>query len=667
MAWRLAVGGGCADRAGPGLQPVAGGAGHQPEQLHQDPAVGVDRSGPVGRREHLVEGVAHRHHIVGALQEQPGRVEPHGVVLAPVVHVELQPEAHRVESEALLGHVPLGQRDQASNDIVEGVGRVGVVVAVEELDHAGALVGLHHRHGGHAVGVELAAVREGGHGVHIGVAGHRGRVHRTGPAEREHGEVAGIVALQGGLAVDLLAHHAVDQAPHPHRRLGHVDAERVRDAAAQGPLGPAPAQGHGPSQEPVGVDEAQHHVGVGDGRLGAPLRVAGRAGHGAGAAGAHPQLTGVGEMGDRPSARADRVVGDHRQVHPPAVDHRVELVVAVLPVDHQAHVEAGAAHVGGDHPVESVVAGHGGRAGQAGHRTAAQQVQGGGAAGRGHPADVAGHQQRLAASQRPQPVAEVDDVLLGVGGQEGAEDGGDAAPVLVEAGGHVRRQQHRAAAEHRVGVLPPHDLGHLLLVGRVHERPRQAHRDGSHALADQVVDRGQHVVGAQRHEHLAEAVDALPHPHPQRPGHQVVGPLGPGAVDLHLQGHAVGPGAGAGHVHGVLLARGGDEPHLGAGPLDQGVGAHGGGVLDRVDRGEGVGRVAAEPPGRLADGFDHAVGQVGVGGRRLAGGLAPAQHHEGVGEGPPDVHVEQARPAGADLARSRGFSRRHRGRALCRG
>ena len=277
-------------------------------------------------------------------------------------------------------------------------------------------------------------------------------------------------------------------------------------------------------------------------------------------------------------------------------------------------------------------------------------------------------------------------MVLGVGGQVGAEDGGDAAPVLVELGGRLRGQQHRAAAQGGVGVLGPDDVADALLVDGVHERPGEADGDGPHPLADQVIDRGQHVVGAQRHQHRPEAVHPLPHPDPQRPGHQVVGAAGPGAVDLHLQGHPVGPGPGPGHMDGVLLAGGGDEAHPGAGALDQGVGAHRGGVLHRVGGGEGSGGVEAEPPRRLAHGREHAVGEVGVGGGRLADGLAAVQHHEGVGEGAPDVDVEQVRtvragrrrvirwlggrraPAGDHRAGRRGrIIRWHRDRALCRG
>ena len=250
-------------------------------------------------------------------------------------------------------------------------------------------------------------------------------------------------------------------------------------------------------------------------------------------------------------------------------------------------------------------------------------------------------------------------MLFGVGGQEGAQDGGHGAPVLVEAGRHFRRQKHRAAAQHRVGILPAHDLGHLLLMGRVHERPGQTHCDGPHTLAHQMIDRGQHVLGPQRHQHLAEAVDTLAHPHPQRLGHQVVGPLRSGAVDLHLQRHPVRPRARPGDVHRVLLARGGDEAHLGSGPLDEGIGAHRGGVLHSVGGRERLLRFPAEPPDRLGDGLEHPVGQVGMGGERLAGGLASAQHHERVGERAPDVHVEKAQPPGV--------RRWHRGPVLCRG
>ena len=62
-----------------------------------------------------------------------------------------------------------------------------------------------------------------------------------------------------------------------------------------------------PGKVGLGVEPAEHEVGIGDGRLGAAPPVAGRAGHGAGAAGPDGQRAARVEAGDRAAAGADGV------------------------------------------------------------------------------------------------------------------------------------------------------------------------------------------------------------------------------------------------------------------------------------------------------------------------------------------------------------------------
>ncbi len=102
-------------------------------------------------------------------------------------------------------------------------------------------------------------------------------------------------------------------------------------------------------REEVGLQLAEHDVGVGDGeRAAAP--VAGGAGIGAGRIRADAEASGL-EMQDRAAARRDRVDAHHRRAHAHAGDLGVEgaLVFAVIMGD----VGRGAAHVEADDLVEA--------------------------------------------------------------------------------------------------------------------------------------------------------------------------------------------------------------------------------------------------------------------------------------------------------------------------
>src|SRR5690606_37119989 len=99
--------------------------------------------------------------------------------------------------------------------------------------------------------------------------------------------------------------------------------------------------------EVVGIQIPGDQGGVGEGRLLTTLVVAGGAGHGAGALGAHLQVAAVVDPADAPAAGADGADVDHRHRHR-KVFHLGLGVQVNLAVDDQRGVQAGAAHVQGD-------------------------------------------------------------------------------------------------------------------------------------------------------------------------------------------------------------------------------------------------------------------------------------------------------------------------------
>ena len=122
---------------------------------------------------------------------------------------------------------------------------------------------------------------------------------------------------------------------------------------------------HAPAGEEVGVQVAQHQVGVRAGGFGAPQAVAGRARVGARALRPHAQQAALVDPADGAAARAD---GDHVQ-HGPADAQAVDLALGGgegLAVFDQGDVEAGAAHVAGDAVGEALALG----VGKTGHRAA---------------------------------------------------------------------------------------------------------------------------------------------------------------------------------------------------------------------------------------------------------------------------------------------------------
>ena len=104
-----------------------------------------------------------------------------------------------------------------------------------------------------------------------------GAVQRTGAAEGDQREVARVEALLHRLGADGVGHVAVDDGEHAFGRLVLVHAEGL-GKLRQRLVGPLGRESHLAAEEVVGIQPAEHEVGVGDrGRIAAPA-VAGGAG-----------------------------------------------------------------------------------------------------------------------------------------------------------------------------------------------------------------------------------------------------------------------------------------------------------------------------------------------------------------------------------------------------
>ena len=166
-----------------------------------------------------------------------------------------------------------------------------------------------------AEGREIAGIGRHDAGLHVEQVHHRGRLRRPGAAERQQREAARIdAALDGHLADgvglvpvgdlddavgELLGAHVAGQPGGERGDAGARALDVERDAAA----------------DQRRRNAAEHQIGVGDGRLVAAVRVAHRAGLGAGALRADLEMAFAGDPGDRAAAGADGLDVDHRDAH----------------------------------------------------------------------------------------------------------------------------------------------------------------------------------------------------------------------------------------------------------------------------------------------------------------------------------------------------------------
>ena len=413
---------------------------------------------------------------------------------------------------------------------------------------------------------------------------------------------------------------------------------------------PLRCESHLAAEEVVGIQPAEHEVGVGDGgRIAAPA-VAGGAGLGARAL--RPHLEGAAGIGARDAAAAGADGGDvdHRHQHRIAADPGVArggLVVAA--VDHDADVGAGAAHVEGDEAPALGMLRRPGAAEHAGgrprHERDDRHVR---HHRRSRDAPVRPHDVEVARDARLlQPILEAAHVVAHLGADEGVHRRRGEALELSE----LRRDPGRGGDE-GLGPFLQHDRAGALLVRGVDVGEEEADGDRLHTLVPQRACGLAHAVLVQRLQHVAlrrhppllhgEAVAAA-HQRARLPrdvlhDRVVLGPLVTADMD------------------DVAVAGGGDHAGLGAVVLEHRVGRDRGAV---EDVGDGVGRRPA-PLAERGDARRGALrGVVRRGGHLVDRALARlAIGNDEVGEGAADIDADQlhgpsARSCGPAAARDR--------------
>jgi hypothetical protein len=106
---------------------------------------------------------------------------------------------------------------------------------------------------------------------------------------------------------------------------------------------------HRAAEEIILVEPSKHDIGVGYGRLTPASPIGRRPGNRARAAGADSESAAVIDIGNRSTARTDRVDVDHRQEQRKAGDGGAAGIrLGVASVDHKADIRARAANVEGD-------------------------------------------------------------------------------------------------------------------------------------------------------------------------------------------------------------------------------------------------------------------------------------------------------------------------------
>ena len=234
-----------------------------------------------------------------------------------------------------------------------------------------------------------------------------------------------------------------------------------------------------PPRKYVGIDIAEDDVGVGDRHLGAAHAVTDRSGVGAGAVRTDQQAAGHRiDPGDGAAAGADRFDVDHRLEQAEPLDDRLAGIAEVV-VGEQADVEARAAHVGGDDVgVRRAAGDHVG----GDHAAGRPRLQG---ADAGHllgPDDAAvrlHHHDVVLEAGLLELAVQARDVTVDGAPQEAVGDRGVGAGEFA----HLRRNAMRQGDRQRaVGIELAGDLGHRVLVRRVHPAEQEADGDGVDAL-----------------------------------------------------------------------------------------------------------------------------------------------------------------------------------------
>ena len=182
--------------------------------------------------------------------------------------------------------------------------------------------------------------------LHAKLAAERAAMQRPGAAKAIDHEIARIVPPFDRHLADEVRHMVVHDLDDAGGGVADADAERLGDLLLDRVLGELAVELEVAAQEIIGIDVAEHDVGIGNGRIVAAAAVAGGAGIGAGAHRADLEPAQI-RPGDRAPAGADRDDVDGGRQQRVLVDGRGGRDDR-LAVGDQADIEAGAADIGAD-------------------------------------------------------------------------------------------------------------------------------------------------------------------------------------------------------------------------------------------------------------------------------------------------------------------------------
>jgi hypothetical protein len=176
-------------------------------------------------------------------------------------------------------------------------------------------------------------------------------VQRSGTAECDERKAAWVEAFLHGARADRVRHVGIDDREDALGRFLETEAKPLGQTAGGAPRCHR-IEPHRAAQKIIGIQPAEHEIGIGHRGLGAASSIGGRSGIGPGAARADAKSAGAVDIGDRPAAGADRVDIDHRRQHRVSSDPCVSgRRLGKAPVDDDADIGRGAADVERDQPI----------------------------------------------------------------------------------------------------------------------------------------------------------------------------------------------------------------------------------------------------------------------------------------------------------------------------
>ena len=448
--------------------------------------------------------------------------------------------------------------------------------------------------------------------------------------EGNHGVGAEVLAVFDGVDAGGVGHVLVHDLGQPPCGFGRVHIQAVGEMGLQRRLGPIRIKRDGAAREMGWVELAQHKVRIRHRWPVAAAPVAGGAGFGACAFGAHTDLVQRIHMGERSAPCPDLDHVDHRNGN-----RHARALFKTIAAGHfedagglgrlvldQADLGGGPAHVEAQHLVQPMPRG-----------------------------DVGGEDRATGGARFHQPHGEirrrvdVDDAAAGMHQEDGAIRAffGQAALQAAQVGFHQRLdigvgdggveafvfphlgRDLRGQRDHDARQSFRKNLGNHPFVGVVHVGMQQAHGDAFIPRLAQVVGQSLDLGPVQRDQRAAIGVQPFADGVAAIARQQRIGKL---QVEIILFEPAFGA-----HLDHVAEAFGRDQRRLGPAPFDQRIGGQRGAVDHLRNRRGRDARLFTDPVHALDD---RILGR-GIGGQDLGGKppLWPLQHQ--IGEGATDI------------------------------